>query len=380
MNLNKCIHEEDYEKSQKIVFPVLILTFLSLFTGCMSRGEKQKANKYVAEAKSHLTQYLSEHYPDAISKSIEDVTQTTYQLYTLDNTHATSAVRMTYEDAGEEYHIIYDVNTGFYYEDRSCDEITDALWAELQKLCDFYDFQEWEISFCWNNEEDEAFSENYYRVEEDTLEDLLDGNYEFTVTVKYEESQTDLSELDLSAFASDWNLTFLFTDYVEGHYNVDSGKNTPYAIRQYRKEVFGKDSSGSQESRYQKYDRLSIHDMEFVWPSNFFAVSATTEDAPRELVPGAYSNATFISTDDMRVRLHIQEKDEAYTSEKIYVFSPMERENQRVILRAENSSEYDTWKLEWREDDHIYRWFSVYSQEFTENAVSYTFGYYEMEE
>ncbi|MCD7959538.1 MAG: hypothetical protein LUF89_08730 [Ruminococcus sp.] len=176
---------------------MLILAFLSLFTGCISQEEKQKANEYINEAKPYLTQYLSEHYPGAVSKSFENVTRSSYDLFV--TTYASPAVRMTYEDDGQEYHIVYNVDTGSYYEDQACDEITRVMWMKLQEICDFYDFRGWKASYNWYNG-NEGFSRNYYRAGEDTLDALLNGDYEFTVTVSYEETPTDLSNIDLTVF------------------------------------------------------------------------------------------------------------------------------------------------------------------------------------
>lgn len=117
--------------------------------------------------------------------------------------------------------------------------------------------------------------------------------------------------------------------------------------------------------------------MEFVWPSRLFAISATTEDAPRELVPGTYSNATFTSIDGVQVRLHMQAKTEEYSHARIYVFFPMERETQELLIGTESSGEYDNWRLDWREDDYIYRYLTTDERDFIENESIYTFGYYE---
>ena len=161
---------------------------------------------------------------------------------------------------------------------------------------------------------------------------------------------------------------------------MDSSKHTPYSIREYRKEVFEKGSSGSQESSYQKNDRLTIYDMEFVWNADVLEVSAETEEAPQELVPGAYSHATFTSTDGVRIRLNVRMKTDDNRFSDIYVFFPMERDEQFLIVGYENTGEYDTWSLDWREDGHIYRWFTVWETYLVDSEGGYTLGYYEKEE
>ncbi|MCC8111349.1 MAG: hypothetical protein LIO74_07010 [Ruminococcus sp.] len=92
---------------------------------------------------------------------------------------------------------------------------------------------------------------------------------------------------------------------------------------------------------------------------------------------GHIVNATFTSIDGVQVRLHMQAKTEEYSHARIYVFFPMERETQELLIGTESSGEYDNWRLDWREDDHIYRYLTTDERDFIENESTYTFGYYE---
>lgn len=353
---------------------MLTIAMISLLSGCMSKDEKQKAEEKEIIAKEYLEQYLEKNYKDAEVLTIETCTRQTIGAFSPPETYATDLVCLTYIENEEQYHIIYDIEKQIYYEDRDCEILTNQLIEYVNSQTDLFCPEELVITYSPKNTK--ADMTGYYVAGENFLEAILNERYSFHVVANYEEAKEELSQIDLSAFCEEVNITFILTDYVSGRYGLISADNTPYALNQRRMDEYSCADAES-NSTYSAYERTIENDIEIVWPKDIVSITTDVSEAEQSVVTSYYSGATFTSVDGEIVNVTIESMTEDFAGTRIYFFFPKEQKNAYTIVSNDEIDNPDIKKLEWHENGKMYFWYSIPYELRGQPSTTISIGYYE---
>lgn len=371
-------------KKRIIALLLAVSMIIPTFSGCMSREEKQEAAQNVAKAGPVVEQYLADFYPGARLNGMKTLIRTSMGLFV-----AYYATELVHADVilpdGGSMEVICDLRDNVCYDTSNAAALEDAIRSRLlstvqnlgsPKQIDVRYYSD-RLRESWVDA-----SRLYGFVPRDitTVQELLTDGFIVNADIKYDNSGVDLSICNPVDFFGEAESELKFTDYVNGRFDSKAGNF--YCANETLSYSCELDSdSGKPDCSYVycKYDRTVVNGVEYAWNSNRIDVSFSEEAAPETVVTEYYSGRPFHSADGKLTRLVINhvytgaENDDE--SAYIFTFFDRSRDNQKVLANIDG--DYDCWTIEWRETDHLYRYF--YIPRFSGSAEA-TLGFYILDE